>query len=68
MAGAKYSPGFDDPSARPRTTRTRGIVTGLLGVLALTAAGLTFAAYLNPDLSLEMASLMNLCAQAIGLR
>ncbi|MGE0803646.1 MAG: hypothetical protein AB7O55_35560 [Lautropia sp.] len=68
MAGAKYSPGFDDPSAHRKTTRTRTVVAGVVGVLALAALGLTFAAYLNPALSLEVASLMSYCAQVIGLR
>ena len=68
MAGAKYSPGFEDPSARPRTVRTRGVVAGVVGLLALAALGLVFAAYLNPSLSLDLAGMMAWCAQLVGLR
>ncbi len=67
MAGMKYSPGFEDPSARPRTARSRGIVVAaaLLGIAAL---GATFAAYLSPSLAMELGSVFAMCAQAIGLR
>ena len=68
MAGMKYSPGFEDPSARPRTARSRGIVVAaaLLGIAAL---GATFAA--NPRMAMahnNLGSVLAMCAQVIGLR
>jgi hypothetical protein len=66
MAGMKYSPGFDDPSARPRLLRSRSlvVVAALLGVAIL---GLVFLAYLSPSLMVDLGSVMLLCAQLIGL-
>ena len=67
MAGAKYSPGFDDPTADRRRgyRRVAGVVGTLLGVTAL---GVTFAAYLSPNFSMDLSGFMALCAQWIGLR
>jgi hypothetical protein len=67
MAGMKYSPGFDEPSARPRTARSRGlvIVATLLGAAVL---GLVFMAYLSPSLMVDIGSITLLCAQLVGLR
>ena len=67
MAGMKYSPGFDNPSARPRTARSKGLVV-VATVLSVAALGLTFMAYLSPSLMVDLGSVMLLCAQAIGLR
>lgn len=69
MAGAKYSPGFDDPSARPRTMRARNVVGWVIGGLVASAVlGVTFAAYLSPSLAMDIGSVMAFCAQFIGLR
>ena len=67
MAGMKYSPGFDDPSARPRLARSRSLAVAatLLGVGIL---GATFAAYLSPSMLLDLGSVMAFCAQLIGLQ
>jgi hypothetical protein len=67
MAGMKYSPGFDEPSARPRTARSRGLVIAAT-VLGVAALGLTFMAYLSPSLMVDIGSIMLLCAQLVGLR
>jgi hypothetical protein len=67
MAGMKYSPGFDDPSARPKAARSRVLVVAatLLGAGVL---GLTFMAYLSPSLMVDLGGVMLLCAQLVGLR
>lgn len=67
MAGMKYSPGFDDPSARPKLFRSRGLVLAatLLGAGIL---GITFLAYLSPSLLVDLGGIMLLCAQLIGLQ
>ena len=67
MAGMKYSPGFDEPSARPKTARSRGLVIAAT-VLGAVALGLTFMAYLSPSLMVDIGSVMLLCAQLVGLR
>jgi hypothetical protein len=67
MAGMKYSPGFDDPSARPKAARTRGLVVAVT-VLGAAALVLTFMAYLSPSLIVDLGSMMLLCAQLVGLR
>jgi hypothetical protein len=67
MAGMKYSPGFDDPSARPKLARSRSLVVAasLLGAAAL---GATFLAYLSPSLMVDLGSVMLMCAQILGLQ
>lgn len=67
MAGMKYSPGFDDPSARPKLARSRSLVVlgTLLGVGVL---GATFLAYLSPSLIVDLGSVMLMCAQMLGLK
>jgi hypothetical protein len=67
MAGMKYSPGFDDPSARPKLAKSRGLVVAatLLGVGVL---GATFLAYLSPSLMVDLGSIMLMCAQLLGLK
>jgi hypothetical protein len=67
MAGMKYSPGFEEPSARPRTARSRGLVI-VATVLGAAVLGLTFMAYLSPSLMVDIGSVMLLCAQLVGLR
>jgi hypothetical protein len=67
MAGMKYSPGFDEPSARPRTARSRVLVIAAT-VLGAAVLGLTFMAYLSPSLMVDIGSVMLLCAELIGLR
>lgn len=41
------------------------IVAAALGTAAL---GLTFAAYLNPSIAMDLGSVMTFCAQWVGLR
>ena len=66
MAGAKYSPGFDDPAAgRRRGMRAALAIGAILGVVAL---GLTFLAYLNPSFAVEIGGFMALCAEWFSLR
>lgn len=67
MAGAKYSPGFDDPTA-DRRRGLRRVAAAVGAVLGATALILTFLAYLNPSFALDMGSMLALCAQWIGLR
>ena len=67
MAGMKYSPGFEEPSARPRMARSRGLVIAAT-VLGAAVLGLTFMAYLSPSLMVDIGSVMLLCAQLVGLR
>ena len=66
----KYSPGFDEPSNRPKVLKSRSFsVTALvLGAGLLGVLGVTFLAYLSPSLMVQLSSVMLLCAQAVGLR
>jgi hypothetical protein len=68
MAGAKYTPGFDDPSARPklRTSKVLALIAAALVGAAL--LGGTFLAYLSPSLMVDLGSMMLMCAQMVGLR
>jgi hypothetical protein len=68
MAGMKYSPGFDDPSARPKIARSRALVVVAATLLGAAVLGLTFMAYLSPSLMVDLGSVMLLCAQLVGLR
>lgn len=68
MAGAKYSPGFDDPSARPKLLGTKVLVLIAVALVGAALLGGTFLAYLSPSLMVDLGSMMLLCAQMIGLR
>lgn len=63
----KYSPGFDDPSARPKLGKFRGLVVAaaLLGAGAL---GATVLAYLSPSMRAGLDNFLLVCAQALGLK
>ena len=67
MAGMKYSPGFDDPPARPKLLRARVLAVAVT-VIAAGVLGATFLAYLSPSLMVELGSVMLMCAQVLGIR
>jgi len=67
MAGMKYSPGFDEPPARPKLLKSRGFAVALT-LLAAVVLVLTFLAYLSPSLMVELGSVMLMCAQILGVR
>jgi hypothetical protein len=67
MAGMKYSPGFDDPPARPKLLKTR-ILAVAVTLIAAGALGATFLAYLSPSLMVDLGSVMLMCAQVLGIR
>jgi hypothetical protein len=65
MAGMKYSPGFDDPSARPKLARTGR----LLLAATLLGAGLTGAVLLfGPALTVDLGAALRAGAELLGLR
>ena len=65
MAGMKYSPGFDDPSARPKLARSRSFVVAatLLGV----GVGLLAVLFLSPSLLVDLGGALHAGAQLLGL-
>jgi hypothetical protein len=67
MSGMKYSPGFDDPPARPKLLRSRGL-TVAMSLLVVAVLGGTFLAYLSPSLMVDLGSVMLMCAQILGLK
>ena len=67
MAGMKYSPGFDEPPARPKLLKSRVIAVAVT-VIAAGALAATFLAYLSPSLMVDLGSVMLMCAQVLGLR
>jgi hypothetical protein len=64
MAGMKYSPGFDDPPARPKLFKTRIFALAV----TLIAAGVLGAAFLSPSLMVDLGSVVLACAQVLGIR
>lgn len=74
MAGAKYSPGFDDPSAHRKAGRSRTstrliiAVAVAVAIIGSGAVGVIVASYLSPAIALEIGGLINLGAGLIGLR
>ena len=63
----KYSPGFDDPSARPRLARARSLVVAAV-LLGAGALGATLLAYLSPSMRAGLDNILLVCAQALGLK
>jgi hypothetical protein len=67
MAGMKYSPGFDEPPARPKLLKKRVFAVAVT-LIAAGALGATFLAYLSPSLMVDLGSVMLMCAQVLGIR
>jgi len=67
MAGMKYSPGFEEPPARPKLLKSRGLAV-VVALLAAVVLGATFLAYLSPSLMVDLGSVMLMCAQILGVR